>query len=42
MVRFLTLLDVVNHYDSCKSLGFERGEKSDLVQFLSALPRATQ
>ena len=36
--RFPTLLDVVNHYDSCKSLGLNASEKSDLVQFLGSLP----
>jgi hypothetical protein len=36
--RFPTLLDVVNHYDSCKSLGLSAAEKSDLVQFLGSLP----
>jgi hypothetical protein len=40
--RFLTLLDVVNHYDSCKSLGLSAAEKSDLVQFLVSLPNTTQ
>jgi hypothetical protein len=40
--RFLTLLDVVNHYDSCKSLGLNAVEKSDLVQFLESLPRTIQ
>ena len=36
--RFPTLLDVVNHYDSCMSLGLDAAEKSDLVQFLGSLP----
>ena len=36
--RFPTLLDVVYHYDSCKSLGLNAAEKSDLVQFLGSLP----
>jgi hypothetical protein len=36
--RFATLLDVVNHYDSCKRLGLAGQEKSDLVQFLKSLP----
>jgi hypothetical protein len=36
--HFPTLLDVVNHYDSCRSLGSNAAEKSDLVQFLGALP----
>jgi hypothetical protein len=39
--RFLTLLDVVNHYDSCKSLGLSAAEKNDLVQFLASLPNST-
>lgn len=29
-----TLRDVANHHDSCKSLGLDAAEKSDLVQFL--------
>lgn len=37
--RFGTLLDVVNHYDSCFSLGLSGQEKSDLVQFLKSLPQ---
>ncbi len=36
--RFPTLLDVVNHYDSCFSLGLSNGEKSDLVEYLKSLP----
>jgi len=36
--RFATLLDVVNHYDSCKSLGLSAGEKTDLVEYLKSLP----
>jgi cytochrome c peroxidase len=39
--RFLTLLDVVNHYDSCKSLGLSATGKNDLVQFLGSLPNRT-
>jgi hypothetical protein len=35
--RFATLLDVVNHYDSCKNLGLSDSEKSDLVQYLLTL-----
>ena len=35
--RFATLLDVVNHYDSCKGLGLSDGEKADLVQYLLTL-----
>ena len=40
--RFPTLLDVVNHYDSCKNLGLQAGEKSDLVQYLMSLPDQKQ
>jgi cytochrome c5 len=36
--RFPTLLDVVNHYDDCKSLGLTAAEKNDLVEFLKSLP----
>ncbi len=36
--RFATLLDVVNHYDSCFNLGLSTQEKSDLVQYLKSLP----
>lgn len=36
--RFPTLSDVVNHYDSCFSLGLSGQEKSDLVEFLKSLP----
>ena len=36
--RFPTLQDVVNHYDSCFSLGLSNGEKSDLVEYLKSLP----
>ena len=36
--RFPTLLDVVNHYDSCKNLGLTPDEKADLVQYLLSLP----
>ncbi len=38
--RFATLLDVVNHYDSCFSLGLADQEKADLVEFLKSLPNA--
>jgi hypothetical protein len=37
--RFLTLLDVVNHYDSCFSLGLSDQQKADLVEFLKSLPQ---
>jgi hypothetical protein len=36
--RFPTLLDVVNHYDTCKNLGLTSEEKSELVQYLLSLP----
>jgi hypothetical protein len=36
--RFPTLLSVVNHYDSCMSLGLSSDEKSDLVEYLKSLP----
>ena len=32
--RFKTLLDVVDHYDSCFKLGLSGRQKSDLVQYL--------
>jgi len=35
--RFATLLDVVNHYDTCFGLGLTGQEKSDLVQYLLSL-----
>ena len=35
--RFATLLDVVNHYDSVKSLGLTAQEKADLVEYLRSL-----
>lgn len=35
--RFGTLLDVVNHYNICFSLGLTEQEKSDLVQYLLSL-----
>jgi hypothetical protein len=35
--RFPTLLDVVNHYNTCFALGLTAGEKSDLVEFLKSL-----
>jgi cytochrome c peroxidase len=34
--RFKTLLDVVNHYDSCFHLGLSAQQKSDLVQYLKS------
>jgi hypothetical protein len=35
--RFPALLDVVNHYDSCKNLQLTDSEKADLVQYLLTL-----
>lgn len=37
--RFSTLVDVINHYDSCLNLGLADQEKTDLVEFLKSLPR---
>ena len=37
--RFNTLLDVVNHYDICFSLGLSDQDKTDLVEFLKSLPQ---
>jgi cytochrome c5 len=34
--RFKTLMDVVNHYDSCFSLGLTAQQKSDLVEYLKS------
>jgi hypothetical protein len=36
--RFATLLDVVDHYDSCKNLGLSAGDKADLIEYLKSLP----
>ena len=36
--RFKTLLDVVNHYNVCFSLGLTNQEKRDLVEYLKSLP----
>jgi hypothetical protein len=36
--RFGTMLAIVNHYDSCFSLGLGDGEKADLVQYLKSIP----
>jgi hypothetical protein len=38
--RFNTLLDVVNHYDSCFSLGLSDEDKSDVIEFLKSLPQS--
>jgi hypothetical protein len=35
--RFAILLDVVNHYNTCFSLGLTEPEKSDLVEYLKSL-----
>jgi len=35
--RFLTLLDVVNHYNAVLSLGLSEPEKADLVEYLKSL-----
>jgi hypothetical protein len=35
--RFATLLDVVNHYNTCFNLGLTEQEKSDLVEYLKSL-----
>jgi hypothetical protein len=34
--RFPTLMDVMNHYDSCMGLGLSQGQKSDLVEFVKS------
>jgi cytochrome c peroxidase len=35
--RFATLLDVVNHYNTCFSLGLTPEETSDIVEYLKSL-----
>jgi hypothetical protein len=35
--RFATLLDVVNHYNTCFGLGLTTDEKSDVVEYLKSL-----
>jgi hypothetical protein len=35
--RFATYMDVVNHYNSCKSLNLTEPEKNDLVEYLKSL-----
>jgi hypothetical protein len=35
--RFATLLDVVNHYNTCKKLNLTEAEKTDLVEYLKSL-----
>jgi len=37
--RFSTLLDVVNHYDTCFSLSLSDQDKTDLVEFMKSLPQ---
>jgi hypothetical protein len=40
--RFATLGDVVNHYDTCMSLGLSSQEKKDLVEYLKSLPNPAE
>lgn len=35
--RFATLIDVVNHYNACKTLNLTEAEKNDLIQYLKSL-----
>jgi hypothetical protein len=35
--RFKTLMDVVNHYNSCKNLNLTQAEKDDLVEYLKSI-----
>jgi hypothetical protein len=35
--RFATMLDVVNHYNTCKKLNLTDSEKNDLVEYLKSL-----
>jgi len=35
--RFATMLDVVNHYNTCKKLNLSDSEKNDLVEYLKSL-----
>ena len=37
--RFTTLADVVDHYDSCLSLGLTAQEKEDVAEYLKSLPQ---
>jgi cytochrome c peroxidase len=37
--RFPTLADIVNHYDSCLSLGLTTQEKEDVAEYLKSLPQ---
>lgn len=36
--RFATLTDVINHYDSCMSLGLDSSETTELVEYLKLFP----
>lgn len=36
--RFATLLDVVDHYDTCFNLDLSTSERTDLVEYLKSLP----
>ncbi len=40
--RFATLGNVVDHYDSCMSLGLTSSEKNDLIQYLLSLTFGSQ
>jgi hypothetical protein len=35
--RFATMLDVVNHYNTCKKLNLTEAEKNDLVEYMKSL-----
>ena len=35
--RLATLVEVVNHYDTCFSLGFTAQEQSDVVEYVKSL-----
>jgi hypothetical protein len=35
--RFATLMDVVNHYNTCKNLNLTEAEKTDLIEYLKSL-----
>jgi hypothetical protein len=37
--RFASLADVVNHYDTCFSLGLTTQEQGDVVEYMKSLPR---
>jgi hypothetical protein len=40
--RFATLADVVNHHESCFSLGLTAQEKGEVVEYLKSLPQVKQ